>query len=163
MAFQVRDWTEEETSNQGLLVIVQGLGGAVLEPGAVQFASGRDHHESKKPMLVLFTDDGRRGAALPTNSFSGERGSLWPPIIRCYPLPTNSKMEVACSQPWSEYRTATLLQKHIANKDTGENVKNQRLMWNVVLTYILPMGHRGKDRRFSAIKCTVSNLSKLNI
>ncbi|XP_060089070.1 bone morphogenetic protein 7-like [Heteronotia binoei] len=66
----VRDWTEEESSNQGLLVTVQGLGGAVLEPGAVQFASGRDHHESKKPMLVLFTDDGRRGAALPTSPFS---------------------------------------------------------------------------------------------
>ncbi|XP_060089064.1 bone morphogenetic protein 2-like [Heteronotia binoei] len=66
----VRDWTEEESSNHGLLVTVQGLGGAVLEPGAVQFASGRDHHESKKPMLVLFTDDGRRGAALPTSPFS---------------------------------------------------------------------------------------------
>ncbi|XP_054836272.1 bone morphogenetic protein 2-like [Eublepharis macularius] len=66
----VRDWTEEESSNQGLLVTVRGLGGAVLDPSAVQFASGRDHHESKKPMLVLFTDDGRRGAALPTNTFS---------------------------------------------------------------------------------------------
>ncbi|KAL8177556.1 UNVERIFIED_CONTAM: hypothetical protein K2H54_012180 [Gekko kuhli] len=66
----VRDWTEEESSNQGLLVTVHGLGGALLEPGAVQFASGRDHHESKKPMLVLFTDDGRRGAALPANTFS---------------------------------------------------------------------------------------------
>ncbi|XP_077192358.1 bone morphogenetic protein 2-like [Paroedura picta] len=66
----VRDWTEEGSSNQGLLVVVQGLGGAGLDPGAVQFASGRDHHESKKPMLVLFTDDGRRGAALPTLPFS---------------------------------------------------------------------------------------------
>ncbi|KAF2978777.1 hypothetical protein EK904_009329 [Melospiza melodia maxima] len=34
-----------------------------------QFASGRGHHESKKPMLVLFTDDGRRGASLPTAGF----------------------------------------------------------------------------------------------
>nr|XP_056723579.1 bone morphogenetic protein 2-like [Euleptes europaea] len=64
----VRDWTEEESSNRGLLVTVRGLGGAVLEPGAVQFASGRDHHESKKPMLVLFTDDGRRGCLSINNS-----------------------------------------------------------------------------------------------
>ncbi|XP_053149198.1 bone morphogenetic protein 2-like [Hemicordylus capensis] len=65
----VRDWTEEESSNQGLLVTVRGLGGSPLDPSAVQFASGRDHHESKKPMLVLFTDDGRRGMMLPTNTF----------------------------------------------------------------------------------------------
>ncbi|XP_061456965.1 bone morphogenetic protein 2-like [Rhineura floridana] len=65
----VRSWTEEESSNQGLLVTVQALGRAPLDDGAVQFASGRDHHESKKPMLVLFTDDGRRGAQLPTNAF----------------------------------------------------------------------------------------------
>uniref|UniRef100_A0A8V5GXN6 Uncharacterized protein n=1 Tax=Melopsittacus undulatus TaxID=13146 RepID=A0A8V5GXN6_MELUD len=59
----VIDWTEDESSNQGLLVTVQGLGGSPLEPPSLQFASGRDHHESKKPMLVLFTDDGRRGAS----------------------------------------------------------------------------------------------------
>ncbi|XP_013928051.1 PREDICTED: bone morphogenetic protein 7-like [Thamnophis sirtalis] len=63
---QVRDWVAEESSNQGLLVTVQGLGGAPMDPHAVQFASGRDHHTSKKPMLVLFTDDGRRAAALPS-------------------------------------------------------------------------------------------------
>uniref|UniRef100_A0ACB8F1R1 Uncharacterized protein n=1 Tax=Sphaerodactylus townsendi TaxID=933632 RepID=A0ACB8F1R1_9SAUR len=80
---EVRDWTEEESSNRGLLLTVQGLGGAVLEPGAVQFASGRDHHESKKPMLVLFTDDGRRGAALPINAFSGEEATRTEPgVIR---------------------------------------------------------------------------------
>ncbi|NXD87387.1 BMP2A protein, partial [Halcyon senegalensis] len=68
----VRDWTEDESSNQGLLVTVQGLGGSPLEPPPLQFASGRDHHESKKPMLVLFTDDGRRGASLPIASSPGE-------------------------------------------------------------------------------------------
>ncbi|XP_009579490.1 PREDICTED: bone morphogenetic protein 2-like, partial [Fulmarus glacialis] len=65
----VRDWTEDESSNQGLLVTVQGLGGSPLDPPPLQFASSRDHHESKKPMLVLFTDDGRRGASLPMASF----------------------------------------------------------------------------------------------
>ncbi|XP_025924752.1 bone morphogenetic protein 2-like [Apteryx rowi] len=66
----VRDWMEDESSNQGLLVVVHSLGGGPLDPPVVQFASGRDHHESKKPMLVLFTDDGRRGASLPTAGFS---------------------------------------------------------------------------------------------
>lgn len=61
----VRDWTQDESSNRGLLVTVHGLGGSALEAPAVQFASSGDHHESKKPMLVLFTDDGRRGASLP--------------------------------------------------------------------------------------------------
>ncbi|OXB59969.1 hypothetical protein ASZ78_008105 [Callipepla squamata] len=61
----VRDWTQDESSNRGLLVTVHGLGGTALEAPAVQFASSGDHHESKKPMLVLFTDDGRRGASLP--------------------------------------------------------------------------------------------------
>ncbi|NXL17708.1 BMP4 protein, partial [Setophaga kirtlandii] len=65
----VRDWTEDESSNQGLLVTVQSLGGGPLDPPPLQFASGRGHHESKKPMLVLFTDDGRRGASLPTAGF----------------------------------------------------------------------------------------------
>ncbi|XP_073180303.1 bone morphogenetic protein 2-like isoform X2 [Lepidochelys kempii] len=64
----VRDWMEEDSSNHGLLVTVRGLGSAPVDPSMVRFASGRDHHESKKPMLVLFTDDGRRGAALPISS-----------------------------------------------------------------------------------------------
>uniref|UniRef100_A0A8D2PUQ2 TGF-beta family profile domain-containing protein n=1 Tax=Zosterops lateralis melanops TaxID=1220523 RepID=A0A8D2PUQ2_ZOSLA len=67
----VRDWAEDESSNQGLLVTVQGLRGSPLNPPPLQFASGRGHHESKKPMLVLFTDDGRRGASLPTAGFPG--------------------------------------------------------------------------------------------
>lgn len=71
LAPQVRDWTEDESSNQGLLVTVQSPGGGPLDPPPLQFASGRGHHESKKPMLVLFTDDGRRGASLPTAGFPG--------------------------------------------------------------------------------------------
>ncbi|NWU54127.1 BMP2B protein, partial [Dromas ardeola] len=67
----VRDWMEDESSNQGLLVTVQGLGGSLLDPPLLQFASSGDHHESKKPMLVLFTDDGRRGASLPMAGFPG--------------------------------------------------------------------------------------------
>ncbi|NXN26443.1 BMP2 protein, partial [Nycticryphes semicollaris] len=75
----VRDWVEDESSNQGLLVTVQGPGGSPLDPPPLQFASGEDHHESKKPMLVLFTDDGRRGASLPMTGFPG--GSCLPPAL----------------------------------------------------------------------------------
>ncbi|NWX90777.1 BMP2 protein, partial [Nothoprocta ornata] len=72
----VRDWTQDESSNQGLLVLVQSLGGGPLDPPGVRFASSRDHHESKKPMLVLFTDDGRRGASLPSSAFPGASRAL---------------------------------------------------------------------------------------
>lgn len=83
---QVRDWTQDESSNRGLLVTVHGLGGSALEAPAVQFASSGDHHESKKPMLVLFTDDGRRGASLPMAGVPGgchtARGRARVPVCR---------------------------------------------------------------------------------
>ncbi|MGH0156533.1 UNVERIFIED_CONTAM: hypothetical protein FKN15_032037 [Acipenser sinensis] len=60
----VRSWAVDEHSNHGLLVKIRNLGGTQVEPSPVHFASGRDHHQSKQPMLVLFTDDGRRTAAL---------------------------------------------------------------------------------------------------
>ncbi|XP_005989999.1 anti-dorsalizing morphogenic protein [Latimeria chalumnae] len=64
----VRAWTNDEASNQGVLITVRTLGGHQLDTQAIRFASGRDHHESKQPMLVLFTDDGRRGV-IQANSF----------------------------------------------------------------------------------------------
>ncbi|KAH0625960.1 hypothetical protein JD844_034349, partial [Phrynosoma platyrhinos] len=76
----VRDWTEDESSNQGLLVTVGGITEDPLKKGSfcpVRFASGRDHHESKKPMLVVFTDDGRQGALLPSGPFLGKRSLLF--------------------------------------------------------------------------------------
>ena len=55
----------DEDSNQGLQVVVRTLGGSLLDmKHHVRFASGRNHHQSKQPMLVLFTDDGRRSATL---------------------------------------------------------------------------------------------------
>uniref|UniRef100_A0A673KVX8 Bone morphogenetic protein 2-like n=1 Tax=Sinocyclocheilus rhinocerous TaxID=307959 RepID=A0A673KVX8_9TELE len=38
--------------------------GLQMDLKTVLFASGRNHHHSKQPMLVLFTDDGRRAASL---------------------------------------------------------------------------------------------------
>ncbi|KAM9369144.1 bone morphogenetic protein 4-like [Phaethornis superciliosus] len=82
----VRDWTEDESSNHGLLVTVQGPGGSLIETPPLQFASGRDHHESKKPMLVLFTDDGRRGASLPTANLPDSQPQA-PLLPSTLPLP----------------------------------------------------------------------------
>lgn len=50
----------DEHSNLGLLVTVRTLAGIQLDIRTVRFASGQSHHHSKQPMLVLFTDDGRR-------------------------------------------------------------------------------------------------------
>ncbi|KAG5850803.1 anti-dorsalizing morphogenic protein isoform X1 [Anguilla anguilla] len=60
----VRSWMADEGSNLGLLVTVRTLGGSQMDTKLVRFASGRHHHQSKQPMLVLFTDDGRRAASL---------------------------------------------------------------------------------------------------
>ncbi|KAK2900416.1 hypothetical protein QQF64_015673 [Cirrhinus molitorella] len=60
----VRSWMSDEGSNLGLLVSVRTLAGLQTDLKTVRFASGRNHHHSKQPMLVLFTDDGRRAASL---------------------------------------------------------------------------------------------------
>uniref|UniRef100_A0A673BLT5 Anti-dorsalizing morphogenic protein n=1 Tax=Sphaeramia orbicularis TaxID=375764 RepID=A0A673BLT5_9TELE len=58
----VRSWMLDEGSNLGLHVVVQTLGGSPMDMKLIRFASGRNHHQSKQPMLVLFTDDGRRSS-----------------------------------------------------------------------------------------------------
>lgn len=60
---QVRSWMSDKSSNLGLLVTVKTLAGSQMDDKVLRFASGRDHHHSKQPMLVLFTDDGRRTAS----------------------------------------------------------------------------------------------------
>lgn len=54
----------DEGSNLGLQVVVRTLGGSPMDMKLIRFASGRNHHQSKHPMLVLFTDDGRRSMTL---------------------------------------------------------------------------------------------------
>lgn len=61
---KVRSWMTEEGSNLRLHVVVQTLGGSQVDLKLIRFASGRHHHPSKQPMLVLFTDDGRQSATL---------------------------------------------------------------------------------------------------
>ncbi|KAL6104036.1 uncharacterized protein ACO6RY_13852 [Pungitius sinensis] len=60
----VRSWMVDEDSNLGLHVVVRTLGGSAMDMKMIRFASGRTHHQSKQPMLVLFTDDGRRATTL---------------------------------------------------------------------------------------------------
>ncbi|XP_030608763.1 anti-dorsalizing morphogenic protein [Archocentrus centrarchus] len=55
----VRSWMVDEGTNLGLQVVVRTLGGSQMDKKLIRFASGRHHHHSKQPMLVLFTDDGR--------------------------------------------------------------------------------------------------------
>ncbi|KAG9480729.1 hypothetical protein GDO78_012278 [Eleutherodactylus coqui] len=66
----VRSWSDE-SHNYGILVTVRNLGGGPADANIIRFASGRDHHESKQPMLVLFTDDGRRGVVSLSNQPDG--------------------------------------------------------------------------------------------
>lgn len=54
----------DESSNLGLQVVVRTLGGNQVDMKLIRFASGRNHHQSKQPMLVLFTDDGQHSATL---------------------------------------------------------------------------------------------------
>ncbi|XP_056267134.1 anti-dorsalizing morphogenic protein, partial [Pseudoliparis swirei] len=61
----VRSWMGDEGSNLGLHVVVRTLGGSMMDLKLIRFASGRNHHQSKQPMLVLFTDDGRRRSTPP--------------------------------------------------------------------------------------------------
>lgn len=49
----------DEGTSLGLQVVVRTLGGSHMDKKLIRFASGRHHHNSKQPMLVLFTDDGR--------------------------------------------------------------------------------------------------------
>uniref|UniRef100_A0A671YYJ3 Anti-dorsalizing morphogenic protein n=1 Tax=Sparus aurata TaxID=8175 RepID=A0A671YYJ3_SPAAU len=63
----VRSWMVDEGSNLGLHVVVRTLGGSQMDMKMIRFASGRNHHQSKQPMLVLFTDDGRRSTSLEKN------------------------------------------------------------------------------------------------
>lgn len=68
----------DEGSNLGLQVVVRTLAGSQMDLKLIRFASGRSHHQSKQPMLVLFTDDGRRSA---TPESTGEEQCFY---LKCH-------------------------------------------------------------------------------
>ncbi|KAM6948451.1 anti-dorsalizing morphogenic protein [Aplochiton taeniatus] len=82
----VRSWMADEQSNLGLLVTVRTLAGNQMDMKLVRFASGRDHHQSKQPMLVLFTDDGRRSTTL-ESALKEPNNSPAPPSLPNFPMP----------------------------------------------------------------------------
>lgn len=66
----------DEGSNLGLQVVVRTLGGNQVDMKLIRFASGRNHHQSKQPMLVLFTDDGQQSATLESQGRSNTAVTL---------------------------------------------------------------------------------------
>ncbi|XP_060639862.2 bone morphogenetic protein 2-like [Anolis sagrei] len=74
----VHDLVSEEDNGLGLVVTVDGLPDLGSDLGldpTVRFASGRDHHSSRKPMLVLFAQDDSPAAPLPSRV---SRDVAWP-------------------------------------------------------------------------------------
>ncbi|XP_051990223.1 anti-dorsalizing morphogenic protein [Xyrauchen texanus] len=84
----VKSWMSDEGSNFGLLVTVRTLAGLQVDLKTVRFSSGRHHHHSKQPMLVLFTDDGRRAASLEGTSKGADDSRAGPSLpFPSLPLP----------------------------------------------------------------------------
>ncbi|XP_078479830.1 bone morphogenetic protein 4-like, partial [Lampetra planeri] len=73
---QVQSWVSDRSSNHGLLVTVDNLSHGHAERGdgpagrppwpdrgdTLKFVSGKDRQAGREPMLVVFSDDGRRSA-----------------------------------------------------------------------------------------------------
>ncbi|XP_052783655.1 bone morphogenetic protein 3-like [Mya arenaria] len=56
----VRDWAFQKAPNHGFLVISKALYGQDLGEADVRFAQRKAHHDTKQPILVIYTDDGRQ-------------------------------------------------------------------------------------------------------
>ncbi|XP_072525305.1 anti-dorsalizing morphogenic protein [Salminus brasiliensis] len=80
----IRTWTLDQHSNLGLLVTVRTLSGSQMDLRTVRFASGQNHHHTKQPMLVLFTDDGRRAPL--EGVIKGSEDSSFPVPVPSLPL-----------------------------------------------------------------------------
>ncbi|XP_028329377.1 anti-dorsalizing morphogenic protein [Gouania willdenowi] len=72
----VSSWMVDEGNNIGLQVVIQTLGGIAMDKKLVRFASGRNHHHTKQPMMVVFTDDGRRPASQKSSEMNHTVSSL---------------------------------------------------------------------------------------
>ncbi|XP_063788208.1 bone morphogenetic protein 2-like [Pseudophryne corroboree] len=91
----VRAWNDE-SHNHGILVTVRNLAGGHADTNIIRFASGKDHHESKHPMLVLFTDDGRRGVVSLGNQPGGHQLAI--PNEPNAPAPNRTRMTRALQE-----------------------------------------------------------------
>lgn len=63
LVFQVKkaveEWVNGSSQNNGFLVTTTSINGQHVNGSYVRFAQRREHHESKQPILVLYTDDGQ--------------------------------------------------------------------------------------------------------
>ena len=66
-----RSWLEDESTNHGILITVTTLTGEPIEDGIIRFAQRGKHHDTKQPILVMFTDDVTRKMS-PKTKFEGE-------------------------------------------------------------------------------------------
>ncbi|NP_001158394.1 anti dorsalizing morphogenetic protein precursor [Saccoglossus kowalevskii] len=54
----VKSWREDPSSNHGLMVTVSTMTGiTTLDNSVIRFAKKKEHHSSKQPILVTFTND----------------------------------------------------------------------------------------------------------
>lgn len=56
----VREWAGGKSPNHGLLVISKTIHGEELGENDVRFAQRKAHHDTKQPILVVYTSDGRQ-------------------------------------------------------------------------------------------------------
>ncbi|XP_051715746.1 anti-dorsalizing morphogenic protein [Ctenopharyngodon idella] len=134
----VRSWMSDEGSNLGLLVTVRTLSGLQMDLKSVRFASGRHHHHSKQPMLVLFTDDGRRAASLEITA----KGSDDSPVGPSLPFPS-------LPLPPAARRSA----RSADYDDSGEKMPCQRLPLYVDFEEIGWSGWIVSPRGYNAYHC----------
>ncbi|XP_072038425.1 bone morphogenetic protein 2-like [Amphiura filiformis] len=52
-----QNWLEDESTNHGIFISVTTLTGEPVEDGVIRFAQRGKHHDTKQPILVMFTDD----------------------------------------------------------------------------------------------------------
>ncbi|CAC5409587.1 Bone morphogenetic protein 4,Protein decapentaplegic,Bone morphogenetic protein 6,Bone morphogenetic protein 2-A,Growth/differentiation factor 3,Bone morphogenetic protein 2,Univin,Bone morphogenetic protein 3,Protein DVR-1,Derriere protein,Protein 60A,Bone morphogenetic protein 2-B [Mytilus coruscus] len=55
----VEQWVNGSSHNHGFLVTTTSMSGQHVNGSYVRFAQRREHHESKQPILVVYTDDGQ--------------------------------------------------------------------------------------------------------
>ncbi|KAK9980281.1 hypothetical protein ABG768_013654 [Culter alburnus] len=134
----VRSWMSDEGSNLGLLVTVRTLAGLQMDLKSVRFASGRHHHHSKQPMLVLFTDDGRRAASLEITAKGSDDFPVGPSLpFPSLPLPATARRSA---------RSADY-------DDSGEKMPCQRLPLYVDFEEIGWSGWIVSPRGYNAYHC----------
>ncbi len=100
-----QNWLEDRSSNHGILISVTTLTGEPVEDGIIRFAQRGKHHDTKQPILVMFTDDVTRKTN-PRTKFDTRGKTLGKTTIR-------SKF----AEKKKKNTTQTQLQTHFTSSD----------------------------------------------